>query len=49
MDWIVKLLLSRKPITEVIYNLIFVIIDLLTKYAYFIPYIKKSGAEELIY
>ena len=44
-----KLPPSKKSITEVVYNLIFIIINLLTKYTYFIPYIKKSGAEELIY
>ena len=35
--------------TEVIFDSIFVIIDRLTKYGYFIPYKEASNSEELIY
>ena len=44
-----KLPSSRELMTEVVYNLIFIIIDLLMKYTYFIPYIEELGAEELVY
>ena len=49
MDWIVKLPLFKKPIMEIVYNLIFIIMDLLIKYTYFILYIKKLKTEELVY
>ena len=49
INWIIKLPSSKEPMTEIIYNLIFIITNLLTKYTYFIPYIKELGAEKLIY
>ena len=49
MDWIVKLPLSREPMTNTIYDSILVVTDRLTKYAYFLPYIEESGAGELAY
>jgi hypothetical protein len=38
-----------KPIIEVVFDLILVIIDRLTKYGYFIPYKESLLAEELAY
>ena len=35
--------------TEVMYNLIFIIMNLLMKYAYFILYIEELKTEELVY
>ena len=49
LDFIVKLPLSREPITKVIYNSILVITDRLTKYGYFILYKEASSAEDLAY
>ena len=49
LDWITKLPLSKEPMTQTIYDSILVITDRLTKYAYFLPYIEESGAEELAY
>jgi hypothetical protein len=48
-DFIVKLPLSKEPMTGVVYNSILVIVDRLTKYAYFLPYKEASTAEELAY
>ena len=49
LDFIVKLLKSKELITKIVYNLIFVIMNRLTKYEYFIPYKKASSAEDFIY
>ena len=49
IDWIIKLLPFKKSIIKVIYDLIFIIMDLLIKYTYFILYIKELGIKELIY
>ena len=49
LDFIVKLPKSKKPITKVIYDLILVITDRLTKYGYFILYKEASSAEDLAY
>ncbi|KAL2004449.1 hypothetical protein VTN00DRAFT_5204 [Thermoascus crustaceus] len=39
----------QEPLTGITYNAILVIVDRLTKYAYFLPYKKSSNAEELAY
>jgi hypothetical protein len=49
LDFVTKLPPFKKPITGVIYNSIIVITDRLTKYAYFIPYLENSLAEDLAY
>ena len=38
MDWIVKLPESVKPVTEIIYDSILVMVDPLTKFAHFLSY-----------
>ena len=43
------MLLLKEPIIGTEYDAILVVIDRLTKYAYFIPYLKVSTAEELAY
>ena len=49
INWIMKLLLLKEFIINIIYNLILIIIDRFIKYIYFLLYIKESGIEELIY
>jgi hypothetical protein len=49
LDFIVKLPLSKEALIRVTYDLILVVINRLTKYAYFIPYKEGSTAEELVY
>ena len=49
MDFITKLTPSREPITNIVYNSIWVVTDQLTKFRYFIPYREESGVEELAY
>ena len=49
MDFIVKLPPSREPMTEATYDSILVIVDKLTKYAYFIPHKESHTSEELAY
>jgi hypothetical protein len=49
LDFIVKLLPSVKLIIKVVFDLILVITDRLTKYGYFILYKESSLAEELVY
>ena len=49
MDFVVKLPKSCEPMTEVYFDSIAVIVDKLTKYAYFIPYREASTAKELAY
>ncbi|KAL0937059.1 reverse transcriptase domain protein [Colletotrichum truncatum] len=49
LDFIVKLPKSREPLTKVQYDSILVVVDRFTKYAYFIPYLESSTAEDLAY
>jgi hypothetical protein len=49
LDFVIKLPLSKEPIIGVIYDSIIVVTDRLTKYAYFIPYLKSFLAEDLAY
>jgi hypothetical protein len=49
LDFIVKLPPSVKPIIEVVFNSILVVIDRLTKYGYFILYKESLLTEELAY
>jgi hypothetical protein len=49
LDFIIKLPPSVKPIIEVIFDSILVIINRLTKYGYFILYKESLLAEELAY
>ncbi|KAL2010903.1 hypothetical protein VTN00DRAFT_3621 [Thermoascus crustaceus] len=49
LDFITDLPVSKEPLTGIIYDSILVIVDRLTKYAYFLPYKKSSNAEELAY
>ena len=49
LDWIVKLPLSKEPVTDAIYDSILVFTDRLTKYAHFVPYKEESSAEDLAY
>ncbi|KAL8411455.1 hypothetical protein RB596_000918 [Gaeumannomyces avenae] len=49
MDFVVKLPKSKEPLTNVHYDSILVIMDRLTKYAYFLPYKEASNATELAY
>jgi hypothetical protein len=49
LDFVTKLSLFKKPIIRVIYNSIIIVTDRLTKYAYFIPYLESSLAEDLAY
>ena len=47
MDFIVKLPPSKEPLTGVVYDSILVIVDRLTKFAYFVLYIEALTAEQL--
>ena len=49
MNFIVKLLPSKKLLTKVIYNSILTVVDLLTKKVRFLPYKEALDAEELTY
>lgn len=49
MDFVVKLPPSKEPLTSTIHDSIWVVVDKLTKYAYFIPYKESSNAEEMAY
>ncbi|KAM3460760.1 hypothetical protein MY5147_009988 [Beauveria neobassiana] len=49
MDFIVKLPKSKEPMTGAVYDSILVIVDKLTKYAYYIPYMESSDAKDLAY
>ena len=48
-DHITKLPPSKEPMTETVYDSIWVVTDRLTKYAYFIPYKESSTSEDLAY
>jgi hypothetical protein len=49
LDFIIKLPPSAESIIEVIFDLILVITDRLTKYGYFILYKESLSAEKLAY
>lgn len=49
MNFIINLPESEEPLTKVKYNSILIIIDRLTKYAYFLPYQKTANIDNLIY
>jgi hypothetical protein len=49
LDFITKLPLSKELITGVIYDSIIIVTDRLTKYVYFIPYLKNFLTEDLAY
>jgi hypothetical protein len=49
MDFIVKLSISKEPRTDRSYDFIFIVIDRLTKYGYFILYRKDMLVENLAY
>jgi hypothetical protein len=49
LDFITKLPLSKELMTGIIYNFIIIVTDRLTKYAYFISYLKNFSAEDLAY
>jgi hypothetical protein len=49
LDFITKLSPFKEPMTRVIYDSIIVVIDRLTKYTYFISYLKSSLTENLAY
>ena len=49
LDFITKLPKSKDPLTKTEYDSILVVTDRLTKYAYFIPYLESSTAEDLAY
>lgn len=49
MDFIIKLLKSKEPMIGVCYNSILVIVDKLTKYAYYILYIELNNTKDLVY
>jgi hypothetical protein len=49
LDFVTKLPPFRKLMTGVIYDFIIVVINRLTKYAYFIPYFKSSLTKDLVY
>ena len=48
-DLVVKLPLSQERVTKVLYDSILVIVDRLTKYAYFLPYYELYTIEDLTY
>jgi hypothetical protein len=49
MDFIVKLLKSKKPEIEKLYDFIYVVINRLTKYGYFISCREDMSAKDLAY
>jgi hypothetical protein len=49
LDFVTKLLLFKKLMTEIIYDSIMVVTDRLTKYAYFILYFESFLTEDLVY
>jgi hypothetical protein len=49
LDFVIKLPLFKKLITEVIYDSIIVVTNRFTKYAYFISYFESFLAEDLAY
>jgi hypothetical protein len=49
LDFITKLPLFKELIIGVMYDSIMVVIDRLTKYAYFIPYLESFLTKDLAY
>jgi hypothetical protein len=49
LNFVTKLPLFRELMIGVIYDFIIIVIDRLTKYAYFISYFKNFSAEDLAY
>jgi hypothetical protein len=49
LDFVTKLSPFKELMTGVIYDFIIIIINRLTKYAYFIPYLESFSAEDLVY
>ena len=49
MNFIIKLSLLKKLLTEVFYDLILIIVDQLIKKVRFLPYKEVSDTEELTY
>jgi hypothetical protein len=49
LNFVTKLLLFKELIIGIIYNFIIIVTNRLTKYAYFIPYLKSSLAKDLAY
>jgi hypothetical protein len=49
LDFIIKLSLSLKLMTQRYFDIILIIIDRLIKYGYFVPYKESSTAEDLVY
>jgi hypothetical protein len=49
LDFVIKLLLSKESMTGIMYDFIMIVTDRLTKYAYFISYLKSSLAKDLAY
>jgi O-antigen/teichoic acid export membrane protein len=49
LNFVTKLPLFKELITGVIYDSIIIVINKLTKYVYFIPYLKSFSAEDLAY
>jgi hypothetical protein len=49
MDFIIKLLISKESGTNQFYDFIFIAIDRLTKYGYFIPCREDMSAKDLAY
>jgi hypothetical protein len=49
LDFMTKLSLFKKLITEVMYDSIIIVTDRFTKYAYFISYLESFSAEDLVY
>ena len=49
LNFITKLLLSKEPLIDTIYNSILVIMNILTKYVYLELYKEVSTAKDLVY
>jgi hypothetical protein len=49
LNFVTKLLLFKELIIGIIYNFIMIVTNRLTKYAYFIPYLKNFLTENLAY
>ena len=49
LDFIVKLPISKEKLTGARYDSILIIMDRLTKYAYFLPYKEASNTDDLAY
>ncbi len=49
MNFIIKLSLLRDSVTEVVYNVILIIVKQLIKYVLFILFLKKMTAQELVH